>query len=60
MAYVPNLTWTVADADRVMWFAARGYSASGIARAMGRAEAEVRTFCTDNRISLRGSSMVRQ
>ena len=59
MTYVPNLAWTVADADQVQRLADQGYSASAIASLMGRAEADVRKFCADNRITVRAKSMVR-
>lgn len=59
MAYIPNLSWSVADVDRVQSMAKAGYSASHIATILRRTENAVRILCDQNGIHVRHKSVGR-
>lgn len=47
MAYVPNFKWTVADTDRIVKMARRGYTCGQIAKALNTTPVEIRRICED-------------
>lgn len=53
MAYVPNLTWSVADGDRVTDLGRKRYTISEIAMLVGRSVEDVRKLVVENGIFVR-------
>lgn len=47
MACVPNFRWTVADTDRIVRMARRGYTCGQIAKDLGTTAVEIRRICEE-------------